>query len=216
MTGNRISGVRQGEGSVWGLFGETPMTLIRKLIATWPAAAALCAVIAVALAVSVSAAGSHRSQQNKTSAQPPVASVESLTPEAATPSASCTAARQAVTTALANEKKEDASEKTASKSASPVNTDPAEDKTENAAMKPLTNAVRAACAGQLAVPPSAACLAARQAYTTALAPDKTEDPKEKTSSTEKSTADQAEDKTEAAALTAKKTAVRTACGTATK
>jgi hypothetical protein len=192
------------------------MKLIRKLIAPWPAAAVLCAVIAVALAVSVSAAGSHRSQQNKSTAQPPVASVESLAPEAATPTASCTAARQAVTTALANEKKEDATEKAALKSASPVNSDPAEDKTENAAMKPLTAAVRTACAGQPAAPLSAACLAARQGYTTALAPDKTEDPKEKTSSTEKSTADQAEDKTEAAALTAKKTALRAACGSATK
>jgi hypothetical protein len=192
------------------------MKLIRNLIATWPAAAALCAVIAIGLAVSVSAAGSHRSQQTNSSAPHHAATVETQAPEAATPTASCTAARQAVTTALANEKKEDTTEKAASKSASPVNTDPAEDKTESAALKPLRDAARTACAGQPPAPPSAACLAARQAYTTALAPDKTEDPKEKTSSTEKSTADQAEDKTEAAALKAKKTAVSAACGSATK
>jgi hypothetical protein len=192
------------------------MNLIRKLIATWPAAAALCAVIAAALALSVSAAGSHRSQQTNTSAPPQAVSVEALAPEAATPSPTCIAARQAVATALANEKNEDTTEKAASKKASPANTDPAEDKTESAALKPLQDKARTACAGQPPAPPTAACLAARQAYTDALAPDKTEDPKEKTSSTEKSTADQAEDKTEAAALTAKKTAVRAACGSATK
>ena len=100
------------------------MKLIRKLIATWPAAAVLCAVIAVALAVTVSAAGSHRSQQtNISSTQPHAASVDSLAPEAATPSATCTAARQAVATALANEKNEDTTEKAASKKASPANAD---------------------------------------------------------------------------------------------
>src|ERR1700687_2709701 len=46
------------------------MNVIRTLIARWPAAAVLCAVIALALAVTVSAAGSHRSQQTKATAQP--------------------------------------------------------------------------------------------------------------------------------------------------
>jgi len=200
------------------------MKLIRKLIATWPAAAALCAVIALALAVTVSAAGSHRSQPASTasaqtqdvSAQTETVSDIALTPQAVTPSAPCTAARQAVTKALADEKAEDATEKTNAKKAGAAVTDVGEDKTEQATLKPLSDAVRAACAGQPATPPTAACMAAKQALKTAMAPDKDEDTKEKTSSTEKSTADQAEDKLEADALKSQQTTVHTACGSSTK
>src|ERR1700694_4746049 len=134
------------------------MKLIRKLIATWPAAAALCAVIAFALAVTVSAAGSHRSQPASTasaqtrdvSAQTETVSDIALTPQAVTPSAPCTAARQAVTKALADEKAEDATEKTNAKKAGAAVTDVGEDKTEQATLKPLSDAVRAAWAGHAA------------------------------------------------------------------
>lgn len=189
------------------------MKSIRKLIAAWPAAAVLCAVIALALAATVSAAGSHRSQPtNISSTQPQAASVDSLAPEAATPSAPCTAARQAVTTALGKDKDEDATEKAASKKASPANTEPTEDKTESVVLKPLRDAVRTACVGQPATPPTAACLAATKAIKDAQAADKTKDASEKAAGTEKSASDKSEDKAEKEALKALESTKRAACG----
>lgn len=188
------------------------MKLIRKLIATWPAAAVLCAVIALALAATVSAAGLHRSQQTNSSAPPQAATVETLAPEAATPSAQCTAARQAVTTALGKDASEDATEKAASKKAGPAATEPNENKTESAALKLLRDAVRTACAGQPATPPTAACLAATKAIKDAQAADKTKDASEKAAGTEKSASDTSEDKAEKDALKTLESTKRAACG----
>ena len=91
------------------------------------------------------------------------------------------------------------------------------DSSEKSVLKALRTAVNTACAGQPKTPPTAACLAAKQAVKDAQAADKaTEDAAEKTSSTEKSAADQSEDKKEAAALKPVETAQHTACTTTTK
>ena len=185
------------------------MKLIRKLIAMWPAAAVLCAVMAIALAVTVSAEGSHRSQTKTVSAQ-------ALTPNAATPSAPCAAARQKVATAVADDKAEDVKEKTDATKAGAAAADVNEDATEKATLKGLWDAVRTACAGQPATPPTAECLAAKKTLTDALAKEKAEDAGEKTTSTEKSAPDQAEDKLEAATLKPLMTAARSACKATTK
>jgi hypothetical protein len=190
--------------------------LIRKLIAMWPAAAVLCAVMAIALAVTVSAQGSHRSQAKTVSAQTKTLSVQTLTPKAATPSAPCLAARQKVGTAVVDNKAEDVKEKADATKAGAAAADVNEDAKEKAAMKGLRDAVRTACPGQPATPPTAACLAAKKALADALTKEKAEDAGEKTTSTESSTADQAEDKLEAATLKPLMTAARSACKATTK
>src|ERR1700704_4638467 len=192
------------------------MKLIRKLIAMWPAAAVLCAVMAIALAVTVSAEGSHRSKTKTVSAQNKTVSAQALTPNAATPSAPCAAARQKVATAVADDKAEDVKEKTDATKAGAAAADVNEDATEKATLKGLWDAVRTACAGQPATPPTAECLAAKKTLTDALAKDKAEDAGEKTTSTEKSAPDQAEDKLEAATLKPLMTAARSACKATTK
>jgi hypothetical protein len=192
------------------------MKLIRKLIAMWPAAAVLCAVMAIALAVTVSAAGSHRSLAKPDSAQAKTVSAQALTPEAATPSDACVAARQKVAAALTDSKAEDVKEKADATKAGAAAADVNEDATEKTALKGLRATVRTACAGQPATPPTAECLAAKKALTDALTKEKTEDAGEKTTSIEKSTADQAEDKLEAAAFKPFMTAALSACKPAIK
>lgn len=137
-----------------------------------------------------------------------------LKPNAAvTPTAACTAARQALDAAKAKDKAEDTAEKAAAK-ADPTNfktTDVAEDKAEKAAMKPLVDAVRTAC--EPAKPtPSAACTAALQAMKTAMTADRAEDTAEKAAGTAGSAADQTEDKAEKAQFGTLWTSIRTACG----
>jgi hypothetical protein len=184
------------------------LTLIRKLSAIGAGVAALCAVTAFALApVSALAEGSHPTQ-------PEAASTNSFTPSTATtPSAACVAARDAITAALAKDRSEDVAEKAAP-------TIPASDLTSDATEKSETKALRTqvhtACAGQPKTPPTAACLAAKQAVKDAQTAEKGEDTAEKSSSTEKSAADQSEDKKEAVALKPIKDAQHTACSTTTK
>ncbi len=181
---------------------------MRKLSRIGAGAAGLCVVAAFAAApVSPLAEGSHRSQ-------PRVVSTESFTPSAATaPSAACVAARNAVTAALAKDRSEDVAEKAAPTIPA---SDLTSDATEKSVMKALRTQVHTACAGQPKTPPTAACLAAKQAVKDAQTAEKGEDTAEKSSSIEKSVADQAEDKKEAATLKPITDAQHTACSTTTK
>jgi hypothetical protein len=129
------------------------MNSFRKLIAIGPGAAALLAVAAFALApVTVLAEGSHRSNPKTESAQ--------LAP----PTAACTAARAKLAKARADDRVADAAEKLALKNGTlTLDAKKARDAQEKAAMKVLRDAVRAVCVGQAKTPPTAACVAAKQA-----------------------------------------------------
>jgi hypothetical protein len=137
------------------------MNSIRKLIAMGPGAAALLAVAAFALApVTALAEGSHRSHPKTQSAQSFTASVNTAT----APTQACTDARAKLAKARADDRVADAAEKLALKDGSLTPAaKKAQDVAEKAAMKTLSNAVRAACVGQAKTPPTAACLAAKQA-----------------------------------------------------
>ena len=148
------------------------MKSIRKLMAVGTGSVALFAVAAFALApMTVFAEGSHRWEIWRSS----VLSVKTAAPTAATLSPACTAAIQAIKTAFADDRAEDAAEKA---NAALAGSDPAadveEDKPERAAMKTLWVAARNACAPQAvarpaAAVPTAACLAAKQAVKDAWA-----------------------------------------------
>lgn len=139
---------------------------------------------------------------------------------AAPPSpANCTAAKQALATAKAQDKVEDAAERAAAKTNPDKTADRAEDKAEQAIMKALTDAARAACAR--VVTPQ--CLAARQALAANVAQDRIEDRAEKAAEKDnkkhsdkdnkrESDADKREDKAELAKTRALQKAVLAACG----
>jgi len=127
-----------------------------------------------------------------------------------TPSAACTAARQALKTAQGADATEDASERAAAKTNPDEAADSAEDKTEKAAMKTLRDAVRQACEPQKPAP-SAQCVAARQALKDAKAQDRIEDKSEKDSHPS-ADADKVEDQTEKKLLAALRKAEAAACG----
>ena len=128
----------------------------------------------------------------------------------ATPTAACTAARQALDAAKAKDKAEDAAELAAGKP-----DDVIEDKAEFAALKPLITAVMTTC-GLTKPAPSAACSAAMQAVKAAIEKDRAEDATEKAAGTEGSAADVAEDQAERAAIEPLWQNVRTACGFGTR
>jgi hypothetical protein len=125
---------------------------------------------------------------------------------AATPSASCTTARQALDAAKATDKAEDAAELAAGKPA-----DATEDTSERAALKPLITAAITAC-GFTKPAPSAACAAAIQAVKAAITKEQGEDASERTAGTEGTAADTSEDQAERAQLSPLLGTVRTACG----
>jgi hypothetical protein len=147
------------------------MNSIRKLMAVGTGAVALCGVAAFALApVTVLAEGSHHWALWQGAAL----NAKSVKPSAATLSPACSNAVQAIKTAFADDRSEDAAEKSgaALAGANPA-ADVEEDKTERAALKALWVTARDACAPQVATAttsaaptasaPTAACLAATQA-----------------------------------------------------
>jgi hypothetical protein len=144
------------------------MRSIRKLIAIGPAAAGVLAVMAFALApVSAAAEGSHSSKTHEKTAA--VQTLQAFTPAEATPTAACTAARQKLATARADDRVSDAAEKLALKAGSltPAAKKPL-DATEKAAMKLLRDGVRANCMGQSKAAPTAECQAAKKALKDAV------------------------------------------------
>ena len=115
--------------------------------------------------------------------------------------AQCASARTALDAAKAKDVIEDAAEK-----------GQPEDKAEAAAMKPLRDAVRAACEPQKPAP-SAACVAAKLALKTARDQDKIEDKSEKKPASDADKAqDKIEDKAEHDQMRPLQQAVRAACG----
>ena len=179
------------------------MLLIRKFVGYGATTLALGAIAALALVQSGEAAAPAAT----VSGQAPVSQIVVL---AATPSAQCTAALNAIRAAWTQDAAEDASERAAAKTGSDAATDPAEDQAEHAAMDSLRSAARAAC-----LPPATPqCTAALQAVQAARAQDQTEDASEraiaKTEATE--AADVSEDTSERAALKPLFSAVAAACG----
>lgn len=140
--------------------------------------------------------------------------------------ANCTAAKQALATAKAQDIVEDAAERAAAKTNPDKTADRAEDKAEQAIMKALNGAARAACAR--VVTPQ--CLAARDALAANVAQDRVEDRAEKAADNDKkdsakdnkkdsdrdnkkdSDKDKSEDKAEQATTRALQHAVSDACG----
>src|ERR1035437_2025388 len=133
--------------------------------------------------------------------------------------ASCTAAKQALATATAQDIVEDAAERAAAKTNPDKTADKAEDKAEQAIMKALTDAARAACARVV----TSQCLAARQALAANVALDRVEDRAEKAAvkdnnkdsdkdNKKDSDKDKSEDKAEQATTRALQQAVNAACG----
>jgi len=139
---------------------------IRKLVTVGSGAAALCVVAAFVVAPATALAeGSHRSHATTESTQALTASVDTVT----APTQACTDARAKLAKAAADDRVADAGEKAALKSGSLTKDAKKKlDVAERAAMKTLRNAARAACAGQGKTPPTAACLAAKQALKDAL------------------------------------------------
>jgi hypothetical protein len=197
---------------------------IRRLVGGGIAALALGCFIALAVAPQVAATASSHKIQSKLAAgidehEGSLLSVKSsiksvaLKPKAAvTPSAACTSARQALDAARAKDKGEDTAER-ASATTDPnfMTTDPAEDRTEMAALKPLFTAVGSAC-GFTKPAPSTQCTAALSAMKAVVAKDQAEDAAERAAGTDDSAADMTEDQAERAALGTLWTSVRTACG----
>ena len=142
------------------------MNSIRKQIAMGSGAAALCLVAAFALApVTVLAEGSHRSHPKTESAERFTANLDTAT----APTRACTDARAKLAKARADDRIADAAEKLALKNGTLTrNAKKALDTAEKAAMKTLRDAVRANCVGQPKAPPTAECLAAKQALKDAL------------------------------------------------
>jgi hypothetical protein len=139
---------------------------IRKLITMGSGAAALCVVAAFVVAPATALAeGSHRSHATTESTQALTATVDTVT----APTQACTDARVKLATAAADDRVADAAEKAALKNGSLTKDAKKKlDVAERAAMKTLRDAARAACAGQGKTPPTAACLAAKQALKDAL------------------------------------------------
>ena len=142
------------------------MNSIRKLITMGSGAAALCLVAAFALgSVTVLAEGSHRSHPKTESAQRFTANVDTAT----SPTLACTNARAKLAKARADDRVADAAEKLALKKGTlTLDAKKALDTAEKAAMKTLRDAVRANCVGQPKAPPTAECVAAKQALKDAL------------------------------------------------
>jgi hypothetical protein len=146
---------------------------------------------------------------DKSEDQPEDAQLKSLSDKARTAceTPACTAARQALATANANDKVEDTLETAKAKTSPNAAADKTEDQPEDAHLKSLSNQSRTACAP----PVTPACTAARQALATSNAGDKAEDATEKTK-TDK-TIDPAEDKSESAHTKTLSNAVKAACST---
>ena len=139
---------------------------IRKLITMGSGASALCVVAAFVVApATVLAEGSHRSHATTESTQVLTSTVDTV----AAPTQACTDARAKLAKAAADDRVADAAEKAALKSGSLTKDAKKKlDVAERAAMKTLRDAARSACAGQGKTPPTAACLAAKQALKDAL------------------------------------------------
>ena len=139
---------------------------IRKLITMGSGAAALCVVAAFVVApATVLAEGSHRPHAKTEAIQVFTANVATAT----APTQACIDARAKLAKAAADDRVADAAEKAALKNGSLTKDAKKKlDVAESAAMKTLRDAVRAACAGQGKTPPTAACLAAKQALKDAL------------------------------------------------
>jgi len=196
---------------------------IRKLIGGGAAAIALGGFLALIVAPQLAAAaGTSRQMEVRAGVDSNLGSVRALrsvistghflprvVKVAVTPSASCTAAKQA----LADWKTQDAAEDAAEKAAGTGGTaaDVAEDKAELAQVKPLIEAVRAAC-GFTRPTPSAACVSAMNALKAWFVADRAEDAAEKAAGTDGTAADEAEDRAERAQVVALWQAVKTACG----
>jgi hypothetical protein len=127
----------------------------------------------------------------------------------------CAAALQAVQAAGTQDQTEDASERAIAKTAATEAADLSEDKSERAAMKPLFDAVRAACGPQRpastgGAAPTSQCLAARQALQAALAKLKADNTGE--AGTEGTAGDITEDKAEMAQVFSLMKNAASACG----
>jgi len=196
---------------------------IRKLIGGGAAAIALGGFLALIVAPQLAAAaGTSRQMDVRAGVDSNLGSVRALrsvistghflprvVKVAVTPSASCTAAKQALADWKTQDAAEDAAEKAAGTEGSPA--DIAEDKAELAQVKPLIEAVRAAC-GFTRPTPSAACVSAMNALKAWFVADRAEDAAEKAAGTEGIAADEAEDRAERAQVVALWQAVKTACG----
>jgi hypothetical protein len=115
---------------------------------------------------------------------------------ALTPSGTCATAQSNLAAAKAQDKAEDTTERAkASSDANFKASEVAEDKDENAARKPLVDAVRAAC-GTTKAAPSSQCSAALQSLKAAFQAEQGEDAAEKSAGTEGSAGDATEDQSE--------------------
>ena len=193
---------------------------IRKLIGGGAAAIALGGFLALIVAPQLAAAaGTSRQMEVRAGVDTNLGSVRALrsvistghfipriVKVAVTPSASCTAAKQALAAWKAQDAAEDAAEKAAGTEGTAA--DIAEDQAERAQVKPLIDAVRAACF----TPPSAACVSAMNALKAWIAADRAEDAAEKAAGTEGTAADEAEDQAERAQVASLWQALKTACG----
>ena len=177
------------------------MSSIRKVLGFGATGAGLGVVFALALSPASALAAGH--------ARPESVAVQSVALTATSPSAACTAARNALTKANTDDRAVDAEEKKSATPATAAKADVNEDKNEKAALKTLQNNVHAACT-------TPACLASEKSLKGAQTQDPTEGKSEKTKSTEKSTSDQAEDKLESAALKKLKDARHAACASSSK
>jgi hypothetical protein len=197
---------------------------IRRLVGGGIAALALGCFFALAVAPQVAAtASSHKIQSTLAagidehegsliSLESSIKSISLKPKVAVTPTAACTSARQALDAARAKDKAEDTAERTSAGSDPNFKTtDPAEDKAEMAALKPLLSAVATAC-GFTKPTPTAQCTAALSAAKAAFVKDRNEDSAEEAAGTEGSASDVAEDKAEKAQLGTLWTSIRTACG----
>ena len=172
------------------------MFSIRKFVGYSATVIGLGAIFVLAFAPQPGLAAGSSSKPHEL-ASVPRAAAHAATP----PSTSCTAAKQALATAMANDKVEDTAERAAQKTKPDKTAAQAEDKTEHAAMKVLSDAVGKACAP----PVTAQCSTARQALDAANAKDAIED------ATEKTKPAKTEDAAEQAAVKPLRDAVRAAC-----
>jgi hypothetical protein len=115
---------------------------------------------------------------------------------AVTPSGTCATAQSNFAASKAQDKTEDTTERAnASSDANFKASEVTEDKNENAARKPLVDAVRAAC-GTTKAAPSPQCAAALQSLKAAFQAEQGEDAAEKSAGTEGSAGDATEDPSE--------------------
>jgi len=196
---------------------------IRKLIGGGAAAIALGGFLALIVAPQLAAAdGTSRQMEVRAGVDSNLGSVGALrsvistghflsriVKVAVTPSATCTAAKQALADWKAKDAVEDAAEKAAGTEGTAA--DVAKDRAELAEVKALINAVRAAC-GFTRPTPSAACVSAMNALKAWFVADRAEDAAEQAAGTEGTAADEAEDRAERAQLAALWQSAKTACG----